>query len=147
MLTPIKQSLPQHEPSLPFAVQRKMASFNTLPYELKLQIAEAFIDISLTEICPSDLFHGPQAGYLYNLRKYAAHHIDIHLPRTKLELLALLELAPETQKDLSAYCKQLCEQAWSQCNDQHLPIGQRDSYRTRRHVTLILSNAVSSSRA
>lgn len=72
-----------------------MASFDTLPYELKVQIAKDFIGMILIQaatITESDIVTG-----LLRVR-------HDYVPEVKLQIRAILEVEPGLGRDLTCYC-------------------------------------------
>lgn len=84
-----------------------MASWNSLPYELKLRVAEGVIDLILSQTSTFPIWvdllvlmplASTAKGFDRRLRKQ-------YMPEAKLQLHFLLELAPELRGDLLSYCR------------------------------------------
>lgn len=73
-----------------------MASWNSLPYELKLKIAEHLIDLIIVRVSRTR----PPLSFDKSLGQYRKLY-------AQALVRPLMEVAPELQKDLAMYCRKL----------------------------------------
>lgn len=115
-----------------------MPSFGSLPYELKLKIAENLVDIIL-ELVRSD--PSPITSEIHQMIRNL--WVKLYVPWRKQQLLSLLEFAPEMREDLASYCTKWCNEAWAEPDNTGLNVRERRSYEFRKLVATELADAVS----
>lgn len=114
-----------------------MASFTSLPYELKLKIAESFIDLVIEQVSripmnqPYRLWFMSALAFEYFQRSSR----DVYMPVVKLHVRPLLTLAPELQKDAAKYggdCVQYFKKQWMQVQQDRIKALNEDPSRIPR---------------
>lgn len=114
-----------------------MASWYSLPYELKLKIAKDLIDSILADA------ERPSISFCVATPAGLKRPIDEYVSQAKEYVRSVLKISPELQKDLHDYChKQYLQESPIMINRQ-LSIDVRISSARKGHVAMRLSSDLS----
>lgn len=103
-----------------------MASWTSLPYELKLQIAQDFIDIILAQVPAFPIGLRPRKS----APAYGNYVCNQYIPHKKRQVWALFQVNTALQEDLSNYCQEEAKRASSKVWNPRLSSEKRMWFHT-----------------